>query len=430
MNEFFIILALIAFNGLLAMSEIALISVRKSQLSNEAKRGIKSAKSALKLANEPDKFLSTIQVGITVIGILTGIYSGSVLADRFSEQLIAWGVSVSVSHMLAQAVIVVIVTYLTLVFGELLPKRIGMSSAEKTAKLVARPMYILSCLVSPFVWLLSKSTTFVFNLFGFQSDSGKVTEDEIKSMIHEGTKDGEVQEVEQDIMERVFLLGDLKVSSLMTHRSEVVTLDINMTGDQIREVLEQNLYEVYPVVDRTFDDVKGVVSLKSLIFKLDRADFQLSKVLTDAIYFHENMSVYKALERMKEPLLDMVLICDEFGICQGVITLKDILEGLVGTIENSHSEPDIIKRCEAEGWFVDGQCALHDFLSYFDKEELYSNDNNFNTVGGLILEHLEHIPQSGECLLWKGFRFEIVDMDDARIDKILVSYEYANGGKA
>lgn len=430
MTELFIILALILFNGLLAMSEIALISVRKSQLSNQAKRGSKSAKSALKLANEPDKFLSTIQVGITVIGILTGIYSGSVLADGFSEHLVAWGVSVSVSHILAQTVIVVIVTYMTLVFGELLPKRIGMSAANQTAKLVARPMYILSCAVSPFVWLLSRSTSIVFNLFGFKSDSGKVTEDEIKSMIQEGAKDGEVQQVEQDIMERVFLLGDLKVDSLMTHRSEVVTLDINMTNSQIREILEQNLYEVYPVVDRNFDNIKGVVSLKELIFKLDRSDFRLGEVLTTAIYFHENMSVYKALERMKGPSLNMALICDEFGICQGVITLKDILEGLVGTIDDSRREPDIIKRSDAEQWFVDGQCALHDFLSYFDKEALYSNDNNFNTVGGLILERLKHIPQSGEHLLWQCFRFEIVDMDGARIDKILVSCEFVDDDKA
>lgn len=423
MVEIVIIIALILLNGVLAMSEIALISVRKSHLSGEVKKGCKSAKTALKLADEPDKFLATTQIGITIIGILTGIYSGSVLADDFSTILTAWGVPNALSHKLAQGAIVVAVTYFTLIFGELVPKRIGMSAAEKTAKIVALPMFMLSKIASPFVWLLSKSTSFVFDMMGLKSDSGKVTQEEIKSMIQEGTDDGEVQEVEQDIVERVFLMGDLKVDSIMTHRSDVISLDINMTSAQIREVLEQNLYETYPVIDRNFDNVKGVVALKDLVFKLENDGFELQQVLMPPAYFHENMSVYKVLERMKEHRISQALIIDEFGSCQGIITLKDILEGLVGTIEDSHSEPDIIKRPEAEGWLVDGQCALHDFLSYFDMEHLYSNDNDFNTVGGLVLEYLEHIPNSGEVVRWKNFRFEVIDMDGARIDKILVTME-------
>ena len=420
MNELIVIIILIVLNGVLAMSEIALISVRKSHLSNEIKKGSKSARVVLKLVNEPDKFLSTIQIGITIIGILTGIYSGSVLADDFSEVLMGWGVSASVSRPLAQAVIVALVTYFTLIFGELVPKRIGMSVAERAAKVVARPMYLLALVASPFVWLLAKSTAFVFNLLGLKSDSGKVTEEEIRSIIQEGTKDGAVQEVEQDIVERVFMLGDLKVSSLMTHRSDVVALDINMSNTQIREVLEQNLYVVYPVIDHNFDNVKGIVTLKDLVFCFDKEDFDIGQVLSPATYFHESMNVYKVLGRMKEQRVSQALICDEFGTCQGIITLKDILEGLVGTIEDVYSEPDIIKRKDNEGWLVDGQCTLYDFLSYFEKEYLYSSDNDFNTVGGLVLKLLEHIPQSGECVEWKDFKFEIMDMDGARIDKILV----------
>ncbi|MGL4332110.1 MAG: CNNM domain-containing protein [Bacteroidales bacterium] len=202
MNEIIIILILILFNGALAMSEIALISVRKTYLTNEAKRGNKNARLALRIIESPDKFLSTIQIGITIIGILTGIYSGSVLADRFSAQLILWGVPAAYSHMLAQGVIVGIVTYFSLIFGELVPKRIGMSVAEKTTKIVARPMYYLSVIASPFVWLLSKSTSFVFRLLGLKSSSGKITEEEIRSMIQEGAREGEVQEVEQDIPDR------------------------------------------------------------------------------------------------------------------------------------------------------------------------------------------------------------------------------------
>ena len=423
MNEVIIIAALILFNGVLAMSEIALISVRKSHLTNDMKRGSKSARTALKLANDPDKFLSTIQIGITIIGILTGIYSGSVLADSFSEKLIAWCVSSKFSHPLAQTVIVVLVTYFTLIFGELVPKRIGMSVAEKAAKAVARPMYLLSLAASPFVWLLAKSTAIVFNLLGLKSDETKVTEAEIKSLIEEGTKDGEVQEVEQDIVERVFILGDLKVSTLMTHRTNIIFLDTKMTVSEIREVLRQDLYEMYPVVEGNLDCIKGIITLKELIFKLDSDDLDLNSICMPAVFFHENMNVYKALECMKEKKICQALICDEFGGCQGLISLKDILEGLVGALEDSHGEPDIVKLKDESGWMVDGQCTLYDFLTYHEMEHLYSNANNFNTVGGLLIEHLQRIPQKGESIEWELFRFEVISMDGVRIDKILATIQ-------
>lgn len=420
MNELFIILFLIILNGVLSMSEIALISVRKSYLSNEIKRGSKAAKKALELAEEPDKFLSTVQIGITIIGILTGLYSGSVLAEYFAVFLEGIGISEQYAHATAQSAIVVAVTYLTLVFGELLPKRIGMSAANSTAKIVSRPMYWLSVAATPFVWILSKSTAAIFGLLNLKEDNNKVTEEEIKSMVEEGTKDGEVQEVEQDIVERVFMLGDLRISSIMTHRSNVTALDVNMSRDELRRTLEEQLYESYPVIDRTFDKILGVVTLKDLIFKIYEDDFSLSKVIRPAVYFHENMSVYKALEEMKSQHISKALICDEFGSCQGMITLRDILEGLVGSIDGAAEQPDIIKRADNNGYLVDGHCPIYDFLQYFEREELYTQ-GNYNTVGGLVLEVLEHIPKQGEILLWEGFKFEIIDMDGVRIDKILVT---------
>ncbi|MEG2673785.1 MAG: CNNM domain-containing protein, partial [Muribaculaceae bacterium] len=229
MKDIFIIIALILLNGLFAMAEIALISARKTSLSNDAKRGSKSAKRALLLANEPDKFLSVVQIGITLIGILTGIYSGDVLATDFSTILINIGVPSAYAHSVAQILIIAVVTYLSIILGELVPKRIGLGIAEKTAKIVALPMYIISIISSPFVWLLSKSTSLIFNLFKIDVTNNKVTENEIKMIIQEGTDSGEVQEVEQDIMERALMLGDLKISSIMTHRNEIVALDINMT---------------------------------------------------------------------------------------------------------------------------------------------------------------------------------------------------------
>lgn len=420
MNEIIIIIALILLNGIFAMSEIALISARKSSLTADVKNGSKVAKLALKLANEPDRFLSTIQIGITLIGILTGIYSGATLADDFSLVLNSWGVSPVYSPMIAKGIIIVAVTYLTLIFGELVPKRIGLSIAERTSKIVARPMYVLSLVAAPFVWILSKSTSTMFNILGIKDTDSKVTEEEIKSIVQEGMEDGEVQEVEQDIVERVFLLGDLKVNSIMTQRMDITWLNLDMDKSQIKKALEYKIFDMYPVKGNNKDDVKGVVFLKDLVLHLDKPDFKLGNFIRPAFYFHENMSIYKVLEDMKKEGISRALVCDEFGVCQGIVSLRDILEALLGSINDTQKEPDIIKRTDNEGWLVDGQCPFHDFLSYFEKESLYES-YYYRTVGGLILESLERIPQTGERIQWKNFIFEIVDMDGVRIDKVLVN---------
>lgn len=423
MKELIIIIILILLNGVLSMAEMALVSARKGALSADEKRGSRSARAALKLAAEPDNFLSTVQIGITVIGILTGLYSGDALADNFGKILVGWGMGAQYAYPAAQVIIVVTVTYLTLVLGELLPKRIGMSMAERIAKAMARPMQLLSTLTKPLVWILSKSTSGLFRLFGFRNDESKVTEEEIKSLIEEGTRDGEVQEVEQDIVERVFLMGDLRITQLMTHRTEMAAIDLSMNAKEIEAVLRESLQEAYPVVDRNFDNVKGVVYLRDLVFDLHRADFSLTDLLAEPVCFHENMSVYKALERLRELHIGQALIYDEFGSCLGMITLRDITDGLIGTIDSQQDDPDIVERRDGDGWLVDGQCSFYDFLVYFDSEHLYSTDMDYSTVGGLVLEMLEQIPQCGDKVTWEEFCFEVLDMDGVRIDKILVTRE-------
>ena len=420
MSELFIIIGLILLNGVFAMSEIALISARKSSLNTDAKKGNRAAKVALKLANEPDRFLSTVQIGITLIGILTGIYSGNTIAVVFGEWLASLGIGSNYAFAIGQTLIVVIVTYLTLIFGELVPKRIGMSVAEKAAKVVARPMYYLSVIASPFVWLLSKSTSVMFGVLGIKSGENKVTEEEIKSIIQEGTEGGEVQPVEQDIVERVFLLGDLSVDSIMTHKSEIVWLDASMNAREVRQVLKKDLYEVYPIAEGDLDHVKGIITLKDLVLTLDRPDFNLNDLIRPATYFYENTNVYKVLEQMKAHNVSRGLICDEFGACIGIITLKDILEGVIGMVNDEPgNEPSIVPRKDGDGWLVDGRCTLYDFLTYFELEELYENAD-YTTLAGLIINQLGFIPASGERLTWKMFSFEVVDMDGARIDKVLV----------
>lgn len=421
MNEIVIILLLILFNGLLAMTEIAMISARKSNLSSEAKSGNESARMALQMAENPDRMLSTIQIGITLIGILTGMYSGSKLSDEFAVCLEHIGLSSQYSEPIAQTIIVVTVTYLSLVFGELLPKRIGMSLAEKTAKVMVRPMNFLATISAPFVWLLSKSTSLMFSLIGLHEDNTKVTEEEIKSIIQEGTDSGEIQPVEQDIVERVFLMGDLTVGSIMTCKHDLVWFDIKMTSEQVRTIMNEDIYEVYPVADGDLDHIKGVVSLKDLFVSLDKEGFSLDNLIRPATYFHENMSIYKMLEQMKSDRVSRGLVCDEFGSCIGIVTIKDMMEGLVGNIsESNEEEPDIIKCKDKEAWIVDGQCSMYDFLTYFECENLVEN-NDFTTVAGLCFNEMQRIPMTGEQFDWQGFRFKIVDKDEARIDKIIVT---------
>lgn len=421
MSEIFIILLLILLNGIFAMSEMAVISARKSNLQADANKGSKTAKTALKLASDPDKFLSAVQIGITLIGILTGIFSGKSIADALSAALAKAGMPAGVAGALAQGIIVILVTYLSIVFGELVPKRIALSASERVSKIVSGPMKVISVLASPFVWVLAKSTSFIINILGIKSQESKVTEEEIKSIIQEGTDEGEVSPVEQDIVERVFALGDLKVNTIMTLRGDIVWLDKDMGEAEIRETIEKNLFETYPVTDGDLDHVIGVLSLKDYVLNIGKKQFSLEEMIHEPVYFHENMSVYAVLEQMKIKRISRALVCDEFGFCSGIITLKDIMEALVGIVNDDHQkEPDIIARHDNDGWFVDGQCSMYDFKMYFDIDDDDTDSAEYTTVGGLILDELEHVPISGEKATWKDFSFEVVDMDGARIDKVIV----------
>lgn len=417
--EIFIIIGLILLNGILSISEIALVSARKARLELDAKRGNKSAQTALKLAGEPDRFLSTIQIGITLIGILTGLYSGEAFAYNLAEVVRHVPVLEPYALGVSKTIIVIIVTYLTLIMGELVPKRIGMGYAERVSMLVAKPMYFLSKLALPFVWLLSKSTSLVIKITGIKAnEENKVTEEEIKAIVKEGFDGGEVQEVEQDIVERVFNLGDRNVGSIMTHRSDLVWLDVTDSIEKIREKVQENLFNIYPVASEKFDNIKGVVYLKDLFGRIDEPDFSLEEVIRPAQYLPENQSVYNALEQFKEARVKYGIVTDEFGGIQGIVTLKDIMEGLIGQVPEVGEEAEIVQRADGS-WLVDGQYNFYDFLEYFDMEDLYA-EHDYNTLSGLILEILERVPKTGETLTWLTFEFEIVDMDGARIDKVLV----------
>lgn len=415
--DFLIIIILIILNGVFAMSEIAIISARKSSLMKESKEGNKNAKIALSLANQPDKFLSTIQIGITLIGILTGIYSGDTIAKELSNILIKINIPIIYASSISKIIVVALVTYLTLIFGELVPKRLAMIMPEKIAKAVASPMTILSKIGAPFVWILSKSALIVSKILGIKDDKNPITEEEIKSMVEEGKQVGEVKEVEQDIIERAFFLGDRKIESIMTHRSDIVCLDINMSVDEIKKIISKNPFSNYPLIDKNLDNIIGILRITDIFDKLN-GKIKIEKFAKKVNYFHNNMEVYLVLEEMKKNNIKIGFISDEFGNIDGMITQSDIFDALVGSISESKENEDIKERKNG-GWFVDGQCPIYDFLEYFEIDD-ETVSNNYNTISGLILEILQHIPLEGESIKWKNLNIEIVDMDGARIDKIIV----------
>lgn len=418
--EILIIFFLILLNGVFSMSEIALISARKSRLEGAAKKGNKNAQRALDLANSPNKFLSTVQIGITLIGILTGIYSGDKITSDVQRFIAGFNSLQPFAHTIAVGIVVVILTFFSLVLGELLPKRIGLNHPESIAKAVALPMKMVSIITAPFIWLLMHSTDFLLDILNIKpSADGKVTEEEIKAIIKEGTEVGEVQEIEQDIVERVFHIGDRKINSLMTHRKSVVMLPLHSNKREVREFMLKELHSIYPVYGENHDDIVGVVNLKNIFAQIENDNFNLADIMTEAPFMMEYTTAYKALDKFKKSGIHYAFVTDEYGIFQGIITLNDILEALVGDASEFYKDEfHLIERGDGT-WLVDGHYSLHDFLTYFDLDELIS-DYEVTTVSGLIMTELSHIPKEGEKLVWHKFELEVIDMDGVKIDKVMV----------
>jgi putative hemolysin len=418
--EILLLLGLILLNGMFSMSEIALVSARKARLESQANKGDLKAKEALELSNHPDRFLSTVQIGITLIGILTGIYSGEKLKDDFVNFLNQWPTLQPYSSGLATTLIVIIITYFSLILGELVPKRLGLSRPEAIAKAMARPMNWISIITYPFIWLLTKSSQLIVKLFNIRSDDNQVTEEEIKAIISEGTEHGAIEEAEQEIIERVFHLGDRNITSLMTHRSDIIWFDVNDNEIKIREKIMEDPHSIYPICEGDLDEIKGVISLKDIYISDDKVPFR--ELMQPALFVPDNNTAYQVMEKFKESKIHTCFIVDEYGSVRGMITLNDIMEAIVGEIPQTDvADYEIVER-EDGSYLVDAQIPFYDFLSRFDKTEWVSEgDYQFDTLAGCILHELERIPQTGDKLDWKDFQFEIVDMDGHRIDKVLVT---------
>ncbi|HEX2936813.1 MAG TPA: hemolysin family protein [Bacteroidales bacterium] len=421
-TEILIILGLIFLNGIFAMAEISVVAARKTKLEHDAAQGDKKSKIALKLANNPGKFLSTVQIGITLVGILTGVYSGAGIANKLAVYFNQYPTIAPYSNTVAITVVVIAITFLSIIFGELIPKQVGIIRSETVARSLAQPMNFLSVMAHPFVWLLTMPGNLLIKWLRIKpSEDSKVTEDEIKAIIKEGTVGGEIQEIEQDIVERVFYLGDRKVGSLMTHRTDLVWIDVNQSENEIKDRIISELHSVYPVCDGNIDKIQGIVQIKDLFTSYFRQEkFEIRDYLKEPLFVLENNSAYEVLEKFRESKTHSGLVVDEYGSILGLVTLNNILEALVGEIPAEDGAEYEITEREDGSWLIDAQIPFYDFLQrmeiqYFDKTKI-----KYNTLGGLALNVLHHIPHTGEKFTWRDFEFEIVDMDGNRIDKMLV----------
>ncbi len=419
--EIIILLALIFVNALFVISEISLVSVRKSRLESQAERGDEKARRALELSNNPEKFLSAAQIGITLIAILTGVYSGERFARYLQPSIEKISFLKEYAGTISTTIIVILVTFLSIIFGELIPKRIGLLRAERIAKAVAGPMNAFAKFTHPFVWLLNKTSNLFFRIFNIKrSKDDAVTEEEIKTLIGEGTEAGTIDEAEQEIIERVFHLGDRNITSLMTHRSDIVWFNLDDNEDKIKEKILQETHSAYPICDATIDNIKGVVSIKDLYVSPDSTLFK--DIMQPALFIPENNSPYQVLEKFKESKIHSAFIVDEYGSILGLLTINDILEAIVGDMPQPDVSDYEIRKRDDGTYLVDGQIPFYDFLTRFEKTEwMNEGEHDFDTLAGFILHELEKIPKPGDKLNWKGFKIEVMDMDGHRIDKVLVT---------
>ncbi len=423
--EIAIVLVLIALNGLFSMSEFALVSAKKTRLKQRAEEGDIRAAVALKLANEPTPFLSTIQIGITLVGIFAGAFGGATIAGGLAAYLGKFPALAPYSGVLSITFVVLIITYLTLIFGELVPKRIALSNAESIASAVAKPMFSLSIIAKPFVIILSRSTEAVLRAMKVRKITGPpVTEEEIKIMLQEGTEAGVFERAELSMIEGVLEIGDRRVDSLMTHHTDLIALDLeDPTDENLRKMIESGRSN-FPAYEGDLDNIVGMVSVKRVLERfVESGTVDLRALVTKPLFVPESASVLKLLELFKETGVHVALITDEYGSIQGVITLHDILEAIVGEVRSLGEPAEMQIRVREDGsWLIDGDVPiekLKDVLSVdsFPGEEL----GYYRTIAGLIIFILQRIPATGDHIVLGGLRYEIVDMDGNRIDKVLVT---------
>ncbi|PAX53029.1 hemolysin family protein [Brunnivagina elsteri] len=425
--EILIILLLIFANGLFVMSELAIVSARKFRLQQLAERGDTKARVALILASSPNQFFGTVQIGITLLTILSGAFGEEAIARRIAP---LFGITIappepeSYQRQLAKGFAIVIITFLTLVLGELVPKRLALNHPEPIASVMAIPMQMLSRITTPIVYLLSISTEAILRLLGIRpSTEPFVTEEEIRGLIEQGTEEGTFEEAEQDMVERVFRLGDRPVSALMSPRPDIVWLELEDTAEENRHKIIESGYSRYPVCQGGLDNVLGVLPVTDLLARsFTGQPMDLTIGLRQPVFVPESTRGLKVLEMFKQTVTHMALVVDEYGVIQGLVTLNDILIEIVGDVptDEGQEDPQVVRR-EDGSYLLDGMLAVDEFMELFEIEELRSQDRgSYQTLGGFVITHLGRIPTAADHFEWHGMRFEVMDMDGNRVDKVLV----------
>ncbi|MGF6177046.1 hemolysin family protein [Ensifer sp. 4252] len=423
MSEFFVIFVLLLINAFFALSEMAIVSASKPLLRQMAKQGNLRAEAALKLAEDPGKFLSTVQVGITLVGTLAGAYGGATIAAKFAPFFdgVAW--INPYGHPVAVAIVVTLITFLSVVIGELIPKQLALKNSEGFAMFVARPMTLLSRIVAPVVYLFETSAALMMRLLGIRPDDpDHVTEEEVHAIMAEGVESGAIEKSEHEMLRRIIRLGDRNVKSIMTHRTEMSFIDINDSLETIGEKIRQYGHSRYPVVDGPSGDVIGAVLAKEILNAPTSVPLDVRKYVREIHTLPETASCLKALDAFKSSSINMAMIVDEYGSTEGIITIADILEAIVGVLPSNYDDLEhaLIRQREDGTYLVDGRTPIDEIHLTIGIDGIDA-DGNFETIAGFLVQQLRKTPEEGDIAIAHGYRFEVIDMDSRRIDKILVS---------
>ncbi len=420
--EVALLLGLILLNGVFAMSEIALVTARRGRLQALEHQGDLGAAAAIRLGSDPNRFLSTIQIGITSIGILNGIVGESVFARPFAEWLQTFGFDPSLTSVFATAMVVIVVTYLSIVLGELVPKRLGQLRAESIARLVARPMLGLAALSKPFVRMLSASTDVMLKLFGLHgTNAPTVTEEEIHAMLEEGSDTGVIEDEERQMVRNVFRLDDRQIASLMVPRGEIVFLDLDRPLEENLKCIEDSEHTRFPVCRGGMRDVIGVVSAKQMLTQTLRGQTpDLANNLSPAVFVPESLTGMELLQNFRSTNAQLVLVIDEYGEVQGMVTLRDVIEAITGEFNPHDVEEAWAMRRDDGSWLLDGLIPVPELKDRLELRTVPEEERGrYNTLSGMVMLLLGRVPHTADSVEWEGWRFEIVDMDGKRIDKVL-----------
>ncbi len=422
--EILILLGLIVTNGLFAMSEIALVTARKARLMKLAAEGDASAAVALKLAEDPTKFLSTVQIGITSIGVLSGIVGEAVLARPLAIWLQEFGLEKGMTEVGATALVVLSVTYVSIVVGELVPKRLGQISPETIARLVARPMQVLAVATRPFVVLLSFSTSTLLRLMGVKENTeNRVTEEEIHAMLDEGSVSGVIESSEHAMLRNVFRLDDRQLGSLMIPRSDVLCIDVRLSTEENLNRVLQSEYSRFPVVDGSLDNLLGVISAKqALAYAAQGKTPDFENNLQQCVFVPETLTGMELLTQFRSSQMDIAFVIDEYGELEGIVTLHDLMEALTGEFTPQNSEDSWAVQREDGSWLLDGAIAILELKDTLNMKVVPEEEKGrYHTLSGMLMLLTGRLPSTGEVVEWEGWKFEVVDMDQKRIDKVLAT---------